>query len=114
MSHLSSLLAYDYLGLIIDNNVDFCIRPEVVAVTRMLLCVPVPNAPFYLAKKVEATLLGQVSEIADQICNGMLITSAAVLLKNRDGLSGPSDVVRSVDHYSPQQYNRSTANIRWK
>ena len=60
-----------------------------VVVFGVMLRVPVPNAPPYLAEKVEAALLSQVSEIADQVCDGMLVTSAAVLLKNRDGLGGP-------------------------
>lgn len=60
-----------------------------VVVFGMMLRVPVPNTPLYLTEKVEAALLSQVSEIADQVCDGMLLTGAAVLLKNRDGLSGP-------------------------
>jgi hypothetical protein len=37
-----------------------------------------------------------VSEIADQVGNDMLIASSAVLLKNRDGIGGPDDMVRFV------------------
>jgi hypothetical protein len=51
-----------------------------------------------LAKKVEAALLGQMSQIADQVCDGMLVTGAAVPLKNRDGLGGPSNVVGFIGH----------------
>ena len=50
----------------------------------MMLRIPVPNAPPDVAEKIETALLGQVSEIADQVCDGMLVTSAAVLLKNSD------------------------------
>ena len=56
----------------------------------MMLRVPVPNAPFDLAEKVEATILSQMTEVADQVCDGMLVSGATVLLKNRDGLGGPS------------------------
>jgi hypothetical protein len=46
----------------------------------MMLRVPVPDAPLDLAEKVEAALLREVSEVADQVCNGMLVTSAAMPL----------------------------------
>jgi hypothetical protein len=42
----------------------------------------------------------QVAKIADQVCDGMLIASAAVPLKNRDGLGGPGDVVTAY-HDAP-------------
>ena len=69
-----------------------------VAVRSMVLGVPVPNASLYLAQKVEAALLGQVSEIADQICNGVLMSSAAVLLKNFNCLGSPVDVIGFFYH----------------
>jgi hypothetical protein len=37
-------------------------------------------------------------EIADQVCNGMIVRGAALLLKNRDRLSGPADVLGFIDH----------------
>jgi hypothetical protein len=39
-----------------------------------------------------------VSEIANQVCDGMLVAGAAVLLKNRDGLGGPGNVVGFIGH----------------
>jgi hypothetical protein len=69
-----------------------------------------PNATPDVAEKVEAALLGQVSEIADQVCDRMLVTRAAVPLKNRDGLGGPGDVVSFMGHLSPRIHNRSTMN----
>ena len=66
----------------------------------MMLGVPVPNAPPDLAEKVEISLIGQVAKIADQVYDGMLIASAAVPLKNRDGLGGPGDVVTAY-HDAP-------------
>ena len=30
-----------------------------------------------------------MTEVADQVCDGMLVSSATVLLKNRDGLGSP-------------------------
>jgi hypothetical protein len=59
------------------------------------------NAPPDLAEKVKAKVVGQVSEIADQVGNHMLIATSAVLLKNRDGLGGPGDMVRFVSHVPP-------------
>ena len=68
----------------------------------MLLRVPMPNAPLDLAEKVKAKVIGQVSEVADQVCDRMLIATSAVLLKNRDGLGGPHDMVGFVGHASPR------------
>ena len=64
-----------------------------VMVTSVTFGVPMPNPSPDLTDKVEATVLSQVSEIADQVCDGMLVTGAAVPLKYRDGLGGPRDVV---------------------
>ena len=81
-----------------DGNLDRSIRSEMVAIRRMVLGVPVPDASPYLAQEVEASLLGQVSQVADQVCDGMLVASSAVLLENFDRIGGPGDVVRVVDH----------------
>jgi hypothetical protein len=59
----------------------------------MMLRVPVPDAPLELAEKVEATILSQMTEVADQVCDGMLVSGATVLLKNRDGLGSPCNVI---------------------
>ena len=64
----------------------------------MLLGVPVPNAPAYLADKVETALIREMSEIADQVGDGMIVTCPAMTLKQCHDLSGPGDVVGSVDH----------------
>ena len=58
--------------------------------------IPVPNPPLDLAKKVEAALLREVPKVANQVCNGMFATSAAVPLKNGDGFGGPRNVVAFV------------------
>ena len=63
---------------VLDDDLDRGIRSEAIAIMNMTLGVPMPNAPPDLAEKVEAALLGQVSEIADQVCDGILIVSAAV------------------------------------
>jgi len=67
----------------------------------MLLRVPVPNAPAKLTDKVKAALLGQVSEVANQVGDGMLLSRTAMTLKSPYGLCGPSDVVSSIDHVFP-------------
>ena len=64
-----------------------------IAIRRMMLGVPVPDTSPYLAQKVEASILCQVPEVADQVCDGMLVASSAVLLENFDRLGGPGDVV---------------------
>jgi hypothetical protein len=65
-----------------------------------MLRVPVPDAPLDLAEKVEATLLRQVPEVADQVCDCVLVTSTAVPLKNGDGLGGPRNVIGFIGHAS--------------
>ena len=52
-----------------------------VAVFSMMFRVPMPNPSPDFTDKVEAALLSQVPKIADQVCDGMLVTSAAVPLK---------------------------------
>jgi hypothetical protein len=39
-------------------------------------------------------------EVANQVCDGVFITSAAVALKNRYGLGGPGDVFGLIGHAS--------------
>jgi hypothetical protein len=84
----------------VDGDLDHGVRPEARAVTSMMLSIPMPDAPLDLAEEVEATLLRQVSEVGDQVRDGMLVTSAAVLLKNGDGLGGPRNVIGFISHAS--------------
>ena len=53
-------------------------------------------------RKSRPALLGQVSEVADQVSNGVLVTSAAAPLKNSDRLGSPGDVVGFIGHSSPR------------
>jgi hypothetical protein len=39
-----------------------------------------------------------MTEVADQVCDGMLVSSATVLLKNRGGLGSPCNVIGFVRH----------------
>jgi hypothetical protein len=39
-----------------------------------------------------------VAEITEQVCDGMFIASAAMVLKDRQGVSGPSNVVSFIRH----------------
>jgi len=75
-----------------------------VAVVSVMFGAPMRNPSPDLTDKIEAALLSQVSEIADQICDGMLVTSAAVLLKNHDGLGGPGNVVGFISHSRPSSW----------
>jgi hypothetical protein len=84
----------------IDGDFDRGVRPENLAINSMMLRVAVLDAPLDLAEKVEATLLRQVPEISDQVCDGMLMTRVAVSLKYSDGLGGPYDVVGFIGHAS--------------
>src|SRR5450759_2969419 len=75
-----------------------------VAVFSMMFRIPMPNPSPDLTDKVEPALLGQMSEIADEVCDGMLVTGAAVPLKNRDGLGSPSNVVGFISHALPSAW----------
>src|SRR5262249_36845174 len=81
-----------------DGDLDRSVRSEVVAIRGMMLGVPMANASFHLAQKIEATLLGQVSEVANKICDGMLVACAAMSLEDCHRVGGPRDVVWLVDH----------------
>jgi len=89
---------------LVDGNFDCGIRPEARAVDRMMLRVPMPDAPLDLAEKVEATLLRQVPEVADQVCDGMLIAGVAVSLKYGDGVGSPCNVVGFIGHASHRHH----------
>ena len=75
--------------------------------------VPVPDASPYFAQKVEAALLRQVPEVADQVRDGMLVTGVAVPLKNGDGLGGPRNVVSFIGHasYRLRAYQKLEAQL---
>jgi len=64
----------------------------------MLLRVPMPNSSPYLTKKIKTPLVSQVSEITDQIGDGMLVCCFAMSLESSDCLCGPSDVVGFIRH----------------
>jgi hypothetical protein len=49
---------------------------------RVSMSNPSPD----LTDKIKAAFLSQVSEIGNQVCDGMLVAGAAVPLINRDGL----------------------------
>ena len=69
-----------------------------------MLGVPMAEASFNLAEEVEAAFLGQVSEIANELCDGMLVACATVFLENSYRFGGPRDMVRLVDHqYHPHR-----------
>jgi hypothetical protein len=67
-----------------------------------MLRVPMANSPPQLAEKVIAALLGQVPEIANQVCDGMVVAGSTMPLKNRDGLGGPLDVIGFIGHDFPR------------
>jgi hypothetical protein len=75
-----------------------------VAIFSMMFRVPMPNPSLDLADKVEAALLSQMSEIADQVCNGMFISGTTVPLKNLNGLGGPRNVVGFIPHARPSTW----------
>ncbi len=58
----------------------------------MMLGVPVPKASLDSGQEVEAALIGQVSEVANQVCDGVLVARAAVVLENGDRVGAPGDV----------------------
>jgi hypothetical protein len=84
-----------------DSDFDSGIRAEIIAVKGMMFSEPVPNTPPNFAEKIDAALFPQVSEIADQVCEGVFVNGAAALLKNRERLGGRGDVFGFIDHASP-------------
>ena len=79
-----------------DFDLGCSIRPEIVAVFELTFREPMPNSSPDLTDKVEAALLSQVSEISDQVCDGIPLSGAAVLLESRDGLDGLGSAVTSL------------------
>ena len=65
----------------------------------MTLGVPMADAALYLVEKVEAALIRQVAEVANEVCDRMLVACAAMSLKNRHRFRGSDNVPRFVDHW---------------
>ena len=45
----------------------------------MTLGVPMADAALYFVEKVEAALIRQVAEVANEVCDRMLVACAAIL-----------------------------------
>ena len=69
-----------------------------IAVTSVMLGEPVANTTPNLGDKIEVAFLGQMSEITDQVCDGVLFNGAAAPLKNRERLGGGGNVYGFIDH----------------
>lgn len=80
-----------------------------VAVFSMMFRVPMPNPSLDFTDIVEAALLSQVSEIADQVCNGMLVTGAAAPLKNRD--ASAAQAMWFISHALPSLQNNALFSV---
>jgi len=74
-----------------------------IAVMSMMLREPLANTTPNLGDKIEVAFLGQVSKIADQVCDGVLFNGAAALLKDRECLGGRGNVFGFIDH-APLDY----------
>ena len=61
----------------VDRDLDCRIRPKVVAVLSMKFRVPMRNPSPDFTDKVKTAFFSQVSEIANQVCDGMLVTGSA-------------------------------------
>ena len=83
-----------------DDDFDDGVRAETIAIMSMMLREPMPNTSLNLAEKVEAALFSQVSEVAYQICDGVLFIRAAAPLKNRERFCSRSNVFGFIDHSS--------------
>jgi hypothetical protein len=73
------------------------VRPEIIAVMSMMLREPVRNSPPNLAEEIAVALISQLSEISDQVCDGVLFNGAAAPLKNRERLGGRCNVFGFID-----------------
>jgi hypothetical protein len=67
-----------------------------VAVFSVTFREPMPNSSPDLTDKLEAALLIKMSEIADQVCDAILVSGAPVPLESRDGLDGLGSAVTSL------------------
>ena len=56
--------------------------------------------------KIKATIIGQMPEIANQVCDWMVVTSPAALPKNCDSLGGRGGVIGFVGHPSSMKETR--------
>ncbi len=72
-----------------------------VVVVSVMFGVPMANPSPDFTYKVEASLFSQVPKIADQACDGMFVTGAAMPLKNRDGFRGPRNMIGFIRHGRP-------------
>jgi hypothetical protein len=87
-------------GVLPRRNSDFdrSIRSETVAIRCMTLSVPVADAALYLVEKVGAARIRQVSEVANKVCERMLVACAAMSLKNCHRFRGSGNVPCLIDH----------------
>jgi hypothetical protein len=81
---------------------DVSVGPEAIAITNIMLSIPVANAAFDFADKFESTFLSQMSEIADQVGDGVFVSATTTLLKSSDSLGRPCDVLGFINHALPQ------------
>ena len=86
-----------------NNDLDYSVRPKAVAIGSVVLGVPVPNAAPQLAQKIETAMLSQMSEIADEVGDGMFVTGAAMLLENGGRFRRPGDMVSFIDQLRHQR-----------
>jgi hypothetical protein len=82
-----------YLGWIVISTA--ASGPRLVAVLSMTFREPMPDSSPDLTDKLETALFRPMSEIADQVCGGMLLSGAVVLLESRNGLSRMGSMVAS-------------------
>jgi hypothetical protein len=95
------------------NDFDCGVSAENHVVTKVLLRIPMSNAPPDLAKKVKAKVVGQVSEIADQVGSRVVATSAA-LLKNRDSPAAQTIWSALSVMFPPGLKRRVTSQVSFK
>ena len=90
---------FNPLSAAMAADLDGSIRPESVAIRSTTLSMPVTDAALDFVQKVEATLLGQVSKVANEVRDRMLVAGAAMLLKNRNRFGRSGNVARFIDHW---------------
>jgi hypothetical protein len=60
--------------------------------------VPVAHSTTDFIKKTQATLIGQMAKVADQVSDCMRIVSPAIFLETFQGVGSPRDMKLSVCH----------------
>jgi hypothetical protein len=79
-----------------NGNLDHGIRPETVSIRSVMLGVPVADCHALPRRESRSHAHPPSVQIANQVCDRMLVACATMLLKSCHGFCGPGNVIRLV------------------